>query len=138
MYIWSFGLIHFAIWRNTFYNLDKYILQFEQIHFAIWTNTFFQFGQIHFTTNILRQTRVQHYDRDQRLLPHLGHPHNLPHDLLPVQSANHLKVGFLFISFFIKMLSHEKFPHFNIVEKHLIFLICMFMFSSSPGMLTYI
>ena len=25
---------------NTFYNLGKYILQFEQIHFAIWTNTF--------------------------------------------------------------------------------------------------
>ena len=31
-------------WRNTFWNLDKYILQFGQIHFTIWTNIFGQSG----------------------------------------------------------------------------------------------
>ena len=30
----------FAIWTNTFCNLDKCILQFGQINFVIWTNTF--------------------------------------------------------------------------------------------------
>ena len=87
---------------------DKYIYQFEQIHFAIWTNTLviwrntfgkldkniLQLVQIHFATNILWQTRVQHHAGDQRLLPHLCHPHHFPHDLLPVQSANYLQVGF--------------------------------------------
>ena len=29
-----FGQIHFVIWTNTFYNLDKYISQFGQIWFA--------------------------------------------------------------------------------------------------------
>ena len=65
-------------------NLDKYISQF---------------GQIHFATNILWQTCVQHHASDQRLLPHLGHPHHLPHDLLPVQSANYLQVGFHLVRF---------------------------------------
>ena len=45
----QFGQIHFVIWTNKFYNLDKYILVFEKIHFTIWTNTFLIFGQIHFT-----------------------------------------------------------------------------------------
>ena len=35
------GQIHFTIWTNTFYNLDKCILQFGQIHFTIWTNTIY-------------------------------------------------------------------------------------------------
>ena len=33
----------FQIWKNTFDNLDQYILQLRQIHFSVW------FGQIHFT-----------------------------------------------------------------------------------------
>ena len=33
--VFEFGQIPFAIWTNTFRNLDKYILHFEQIHFAI-------------------------------------------------------------------------------------------------------
>ena len=48
-YIFQFGQIHLAIWTNTFFNLDKYIWQFGQIHLEIWTNTFFQFGKIHFS-----------------------------------------------------------------------------------------
>ena len=46
--------MHFAIWRNTFYNLEKYILKFGEIHFAIWGNIFsnlgkyiLQLGEIH-------------------------------------------------------------------------------------------
>ena len=32
----------FAIWTNTFCNLDKYILQFGQINLAIWTTAFLE------------------------------------------------------------------------------------------------
>ena len=31
----QFGQIHFTIWTNTFYNLDKYFLQFGQINFTM-------------------------------------------------------------------------------------------------------
>ena len=30
----QFGQIHFSIWTNTFFNLDKYISQFGEIHFS--------------------------------------------------------------------------------------------------------
>ena len=36
----QFEQIYFAIWRNTFCYLNKYISQFGKIHFVIWTNTF--------------------------------------------------------------------------------------------------
>ena len=38
-YILQFGQIHFAMWTNTFSNLNKYICQFGQTHFAVCTNT---------------------------------------------------------------------------------------------------
>ena len=42
--IWQ---IHFMIWMNTFFDLDKHILWFGQIHFMIW-QIYFWFGQINF------------------------------------------------------------------------------------------
>ena len=38
--ILQFEQICFGVWKNKFYNMEKYILQHGQIHLAMWTNTF--------------------------------------------------------------------------------------------------
>ena len=37
-----------AIWTNTFYILDIFIIQFGQVHFVFWIYAWFKFGQIQF------------------------------------------------------------------------------------------
>ena len=51
------SLPHLLLFRNTFFNINKYTLQFGQIYCAIWKNTFcywdkyiLQFGHIHLVT----------------------------------------------------------------------------------------